>query len=88
MWAIFQRVGMIVLLVAVVVTLHRQGEAKHALCTFRDDLNQRQTDGLKYLSDLDEGKRKPLPGISRADIVRSLNNQQRTLDSLSDLNCK
>ena len=54
-----------------------------ALCTFVADIQRRHDDGVKFLEDHPEG----IPGISAADIQRSLDAQQSTLDSLSGLDC-
>jgi hypothetical protein len=42
----------------------------------------------QYLDDVRSGKRKPIVGITEADITTSIQNQQQTLDALSNLNCK
>lgn len=54
-----------------------------ALCTFRLDLERRTDLTAQFLEDHPEG----IPGVSRADLIRSLTNQQATLESLSDLKC-
>jgi len=60
-----------------------QDETVTALCTFRDDLQRRYDDGIKFLVNHPEG----IPGISAADIQRSLENQRATLKSLAELPC-
>src|SRR4029453_9862499 len=55
-----------------------------ALCTFRLDLQRRYDDGVEFPGEHPEG----IPGISAADIQRSLDNQKATLDSLSGLPCE
>lgn len=54
-----------------------------ALCTFRDDLQQRIDSSKKFLRDHPNG----IQGITPEDIQRSIEGQQRTIDSLSILNC-
>lgn len=54
-----------------------------ALCTFKGDLEQRYQGGRQFLIDHPEG----IPGISPADIERSLANQKSTLHALSALDC-
>jgi hypothetical protein len=54
-----------------------------ALCTFRDDLQHRYDEGVKFLVNHPDG----IPGISAADIQRSLENQKATLKSLEELPC-
>ena len=57
----------------------------HALCTFVDDL-QRRVDASREFLQKHPGH-EPIPGISRADFRRSIENQKRTLDSLEGLEC-
>jgi hypothetical protein len=54
-----------------------------ALCTLRGDLVQRVTDTAKFLATHPDG----IAGISAAAIQQSLDNQQRTIDSLDSLKC-
>ena len=54
-----------------------------ALCTFRADLRARYESGLDFLKNHPDG----IPGISAADIQRTLDNQKSTLDSLAGLPC-
>lgn len=54
-----------------------------ALCTFKSSLQQRYDDGVVFLENNPDG----IPGISGADIERSLANQKATLDALSELDC-
>jgi hypothetical protein len=75
--------------------------AERALCQLRaniandaEDTNRSLQRSEDFLGDLDSGKRKPIPGITRADIVRNIEQQQATLErqrnnvaALSDLNC-
>lgn len=56
-----------------------------ALCAFVGDLERRADSTAEYLKK-HPGK-EPIPGISRADLRRSLENQRRTLDSLKGLKC-
>ncbi len=58
-------------------------ETHSALCAFKHDLLRRHDDGAVFLIKHPDG----IPGISRADIERSLSNQQATLDSLAALDC-
>lgn len=54
-----------------------------ALCTLRADLVQRVSDSIQFLQDHPEG----IKGIPTAQIQQAIDNQQRTVDSLSNLNC-
>lgn len=56
-----------------------------ALCAFTKDLERRVETTKDYL-DKHEG-REPIPGISRADLRRSITNQRMTLESLEGLEC-
>jgi hypothetical protein len=54
-----------------------------ALCVFRADLQSRVDGGEAFLRDHPRG----IPGISGKAIRDSLNNQRRTINSLSGLSC-
>lgn len=58
-------------------------ETHEALCAFKSDLQRRYTAGSEFLENNPDG----IPGISAADIQRSLQNQRATLDALSALDC-
>lgn len=58
-------------------------ETNGALCTFKMDLETRYANGVQFLDAHPQG----IPGISAADIARSLNNQKATIDALSGLDC-
>lgn len=55
----------------------------HALCVLRSDLEQRVADSAQFLLDHPNG----FGGISAATIQQGIDNQQRTIDALSDLRC-
>lgn len=55
----------------------------HALCALRADLEQRVADGRTFLLTHPNG----IAGIPAASLQQSIDNQQRTIDTLSDLNC-
>jgi hypothetical protein len=61
-------------------------ETHSALCTFKDDIAARLENTKTYLK-AHPGP-EPIEGITRADLKRSLDAQQRTLDALSILNCE
>lgn len=54
-----------------------------ALCVLRADLEVRVADSIKFLADHPNG----IPGIPVASIQQSIENQQRTVDALSGLEC-
>lgn len=62
--------------------LERQADANRsavlALCAFEDDLERRVLTGQEFLRKHPDG----IPGITGADISRSLSNQQQTLDAI------
>jgi hypothetical protein len=62
-------------------------QAQRALCTLRQDFEGRVQSSRDYLYDLDTGRREPLPGITRADIVTGIKNQERTIRALGNLDC-
>lgn len=56
-----------------------------SLCIFVVDLQHRVDDTERYLRN-HPGK-EPIPGVTRADLRRSLVNQKNTVDSLNGLGC-
>ena len=62
-------------------------ETRDALCTFRADIQRRYDDGTAFVEDIKAGKRPPFPGFTIQELEQSLENQARTLDALSTLNC-
>lgn len=64
--------------------LHRtQEQTGDALCTFRNDLQTRYDNGVKFLVDHPDG----IPGIPAEVIQQTLKNQADTLKSLEGLPC-
>lgn len=59
-----------------------------ALCTFKANIQDRLTASQQFLDQIRDGKRQPIPGISNADLQRSIDARQETLRSLSTLDCK
>ena len=59
-----------------------------ALCALKFDLQRRANDTQEFLDDLATGQREPIPGLTVADLKRSLNGQQSTLASLKHLECR
>lgn len=78
---------LLVLIVGGIYAHHQNTRSERALCSFKDDLRQRRDAGQAYLADLKSGKRVPIPGITQADIQRSIDAQTSTLNSLSGLGC-
>lgn len=60
-------------------------ETHNALCTFTNDLQHRLDTTREFLQK--HPGREPIPGISRADFRRSIQNQKATLDALAVLDC-
>lgn len=86
-WASVQLTAIIVLLFAVGVLGWFAIQTHDSLCNFKLDLEVRQANTEQFVTDIEEGRRQPIPGISLADLKRSLEAQTRTLSSLSDLDC-
>lgn len=84
LWAFFHILLLAALVAAVAFLAYFAFETNQALCTFKQDLQVRYDNGVQFLVDNPEG----IPGISAADIQRSLSNQRATLEALSDLNCR
>lgn len=83
-WAVLQLSLTAVIALAVCVLAFYSLRTHDALCKFRNDLQVRYENGVTFLSEHPKG----IPGISSADIQRSLVNQRATLDSLENLNCQ
>lgn len=72
-----------------IVAVHLRGQsaegrrAAAALCTFRDDLARRVADSQAFLRSHPDG----IPGVPASLIRNSIQNEQATLASLSDLSC-
>lgn len=58
-------------------------ETHTALCAFKGDLRSRYRNGVEFLEEHPDG----IPGISAAQIQRSLDQQKATLGSLVSLEC-
>lgn len=54
-----------------------------SLCTLRTDLERRVDASARFLADHPDG----IAGISAVAIQQSIENQQRTVDALANLNC-
>lgn len=85
---------LLVLIAVVAVTLvgYYKNDAKlltthNALCSFKLDLQVRYETGAQFIADIKAGKRPPIADITIEELERSSENQRRTLDSLSALDC-
>lgn len=85
-----RRLGIITVVLFLVVgalagyVLYENSKISGALCTFRGDLDQRVSATQGYL----DNHPGPKPfGIARATLQQQLNNQRRTVESLSNLSC-
>jgi hypothetical protein len=58
-------------------------ETNNALCTLRGDLAQRIASARRFLGNNPEG----IPGLPAKSIRESIQNQERTIDALSNLDC-
>jgi Tfp pilus assembly protein PilN len=59
----------------------------NALCSFKSDLAKRAATTERFINDVERGERGLIPGITLADLARSLFAQRSTLRSLESLNC-
>ena len=64
---------------AIVHKDHRLENALHALCALQDDLERRVIQGQIFIEKHPNG----VAGISRTDLERSIENQQRTLSAIA-----
>ena len=58
------------------------------MCNFVVDLHARYQAGLDYRADVEEGRRPIIPGLTFADLQRSLDGQKATLESFRGLDCE
>lgn len=85
-WA--TNVLILVVIVAVAVYAHAQAtQAEDALCALRQNFEERIAASEEYLADVKAGRRKPIAGITNADIKRGIDNQRQTVVALSGLRC-
>jgi hypothetical protein len=89
---VIRRWGVNVLLVVALLVVGRwqyeqNSQAAMALCALRHNLEVRVESSEKYLRDVAAGYRRPVPGITTADINTSIKNQQATINALSNLDC-
>lgn len=80
-WIKVQAVSLIALLLCIALLAFFGWQAQQSLCTFRNDIQLRYENGVIFLEKHPEG----IPGFSTNDILLSLDNQRRTLDSLQHL---
>lgn len=81
-------IGIIVLLVGAgayqfLVVNPDQAQVRSAVCSFRDDLEQRVASGEEFVKNHPHGAF----GISGAQLRLQIANQERTVQSLQDLSC-
>lgn len=68
--------------------LAKQGaQARDAFCALRIERIQQIQQTKDYIADLEAGRRQPIPGITIADLKRSLLTPEGTLRATSDLGC-
>ena len=91
----------VALILAALWLRDRAATAEDALCIQRAALidsqiadRQALARARKYRDDVDAGRRKPVPGITKADITTSINdrrrlirNRERSIQALSILHC-
>lgn len=77
----------VILILAVVWVLVENGKTTNALCDLRADLERRVHASEVYLDDIRIHPENAIPGITQAMVTRSLRDQRRSVDALSNLNC-
>ena len=80
-----------VLVAAMLVGVYRvesiANENRESICRFVIDLTNRRDAQVEYRDDLENGTRPPIPGVTIADIQRSIDSQTATIDAFAELNC-
>ena len=69
-------------------TAKENRKAREVLCIRQATLRKEVNRSLQYLQDVHEGKRKPVPGISDADILIGVNESRVEIISYNPLHCK
>lgn len=64
------------------------GSTHDALCAFKLDIERRLDTTTRFRDEIRTGRRHPIPGISTADLQRSIDTQRAALTSLATLDCK
>lgn len=78
----------VVALVIIVVRLEDLArENRTYICRFVADLNERYDRGVKYQADVEAGRVPIIPGLTLADLQRSIDGQKATLESFRGLDC-
>lgn len=62
-------------------------ENRRYTCRFVNDLAARHESGEKYLADVLHGRRQIIPGLTIADLQRTLDAQHTTLQAFEGLDC-
>jgi len=85
LWATCILYGVVIVIGGAGIWINHQqsSETHNALCTLYDDLKTRVNGTKDYLLRHPNG----FPGISSATLVKSIHDQEQTLDALSTLNC-
>lgn len=86
-WTGVQSVALAFVILSIATLAYFSIQTHDALCTFRDDLERRANETAFYISQIELGIRPGIPGITTADLRRSLAAQKATLKSLDGLNC-
>lgn len=90
-WLVIATVALAIALGGIAVWTYIEAGKSHdsarnnraALCALRGDLEKRVETSKAFLRENPKG----IPGISAATIQQGINNQESTIDALSDLSC-
>lgn len=79
---------LILILCVVGFYTHQQNsKAENALCVLRGDYERRLATSEEYVKDVRARKREPVPGITQADLQRSIDGLRSNINALSGLDC-
>ena len=76
-------VGLVIVLAGVFKVYQTADQAHDAICALRQERIQGVADAKKFLSEHPQG----IPGVSRADILRSIHTQEETVRAFRFADC-
>lgn len=83
-WLAVSTMILVVCLAGAMAYTYSESQTNHSsLCSFKGDLQTRVVEGESYLKGHPQG----VAGVPASTIKESLDNEKRTIESLSDLNC-
>lgn len=86
-WVRILIVIQVALLASILWLAYAAWTTHEALCEFRGNLQQTQDTANAYIKAVETGAKPIIPGFTLLELQALAANRQKTLNSLSDLNC-